>query len=1117
MHFLRNLEIMQGTSDAQSSVFGMYRDALSKLLGHKPSIQKLYISLGHAVDQAIPLLFLQEDGQIKLNKEDLRIIAQHPDVRDNPVAVLSINADPETLFHHQKPKGIGNLLNFLLIFLESTMDENWIPQLDTRIPLKWKRIQRKNIWLWNKPYVIQKSNGEKVALLLIEADTNSFTRKFNTFAFTCLLSSLQIYFANNTTEDFDFKMLNGLEPITTAYQKLGNESTCFQEICFLSGDWFCNDESKCEGSSDDSKLKLGDAIQNQFEKVESRLLPYPGPAIAKYDERNDYNLTFGDLTEESRMELGNFFHHVVFKCTHARHIGNEILTGKNLVKFVKTWFGLTLGNNFPNPCAVMKAFSSIRAEIMCTTLLAEYCHKMKPGELFFKQHELQVLHEKTEATIIEKFEKQFPEPFDEQRTTYRKCLENEIKLEFSRLSKSRDNFEMDIQEDFTKIFHQFLYSYKEQIEVDLQSITQASKKILAWKESSTKQLPTSIEFKEKHDRLKPCILKDFAKTLEETFMSVCPNIVDERGDDLELELDKTHLKYERKRFLLEMDMRYDLEHLVMKCFKRFKLEWQVEDSEAAKKLAVDNFAEKAKKTFLFLEYENKLIDKINRFDESKAQDIRKMQLKVLLNEEKLKESNEKLQELENIIKQNQEQLLECGKELEKGKNQILQMETKAVKLTQENISLNEELHILKEEMWQLEEKSRITALHLRNCDKEIKEEKRKCLQLDNLAQQQKEELKCKIEEIKKLKERILKMEKEEKNQIFIATFIPSHQLMAVKGEEGLLGRGGFGCVRLGFTAPHGPVAIKCFPVTGSKDTIQQAHDRVMEEIRNTKLSTHKNVVQVEGYSHWPGAAGIVMEYLPAGDLHTFLSGQSRNEYKIPNIAPVVRLRFCANVASGISFLHYGFFNDQRMTHGDIKSENILLTSHLTCKVSDFGGANYGTTSNAGPTLESQRNVFTYLYASPERLLNTGLRTSKAMDVYSFSMISHEVLTRKPPFRRRFSSQDLINHVAHEGNRPSLDEVKNLKQNLRDESDVEIIDLIKNEMVKCWNQDPDRRPSMMDVRDTFIKCLQSKDESLIAQHVLDITKKMQIKIPDLLQQQDACAPIIQFKAPDFSGL
>ena len=35
-------------------------------------------------------------------------------------------------------------------------------------------------------------------------------------------------------------------------------------------------------------------------------------------------------------------------------------------------------------------------------------------------------------------------------------------------------------------------------------------------------------------------------------MSVCPNIVDERGDDLELELDKTHLKYERKRFLLEV-------------------------------------------------------------------------------------------------------------------------------------------------------------------------------------------------------------------------------------------------------------------------------------------------------------------------------------------------------------------------------------------------------------------------------------------------------------------------------------------------------------------------------------------------------------------------------------
>ncbi|XP_076807672.1 receptor-interacting serine/threonine-protein kinase 1-like [Clavelina lepadiformis] len=395
-------------------------------------------------------------------------------------------------------------------------------------------------------------------------------------------------------------------------------------------------------------------------------------------------------------------------------------------------------------------------------------------------------------------------------------------------------------------------------------------------------------------------------------------------------------------------------------------------------------------------------------------------------------------------------------------------------------------------------------IKIQSLDRELVNYKKKIKDLEDKNKAKDEELRQKNTENQNLKNEISQMKQDEKNKILISTFIPSHRIFAVKGEEGFLGRGRFGCVRLGFTDPHGPVAIKCIPVVGSRASIKQTHDRIMEEIRHTKLSSNINVVRVEGYTHWPGAAAIVVEYMPGGDLHTFLTGRGTHGYEIPSIPAVIRLRFCADVTSGITFLHFGFFSDQRLTHGDLKSQNVLLSTDLRCKVSDFGGASFATSTNADPA-PGKGKEFTAVYASPERLLNPGLRTSKKMDVYSTSMIIHEVVTRKPPFDVRMSRQDLISHVAHLGNRPSLG-VEELKQSLDDEEDVNIISLMQEEMVRCWSQHPEDRPSIMEVRDKFVGALLRKDQPIIAQHVADITKEMEIEIPDRREFEGKCAPI-----------
>ena len=118
-----------------------------------------------------------------------------------------------------------------------------------------------------------------------------------------------------------------------------------------------------------------------------------------------------------------------------------------------------------------------------------------------------------------------------------------------------------------------------------------------------------------------------------------------------------------------------------------------------------------------------------------------------------------------------------------------------------------------------------------------------------------------------------------------------------------------------------------------------------------------------------------------------------------------------------------------------------------------------------------------------------------------------------PFDVRMSRQDLISHVAHLGNRPSLEGVEELKQSLRGEEDVNIISLMQEEMVRCWSQHPEDRPSIMEARDKFIGALLRKDQPIIAQHVADITKRINIKIPDRREFVEKCAPIGQFTSHD----
>ena len=87
---------------------------------------------------------------------------------------------------------------------------------------------------------------------------------------------------------------------------------------------------------------------------------------------------------------------------------------------------------------------------------------------------------------------------------------------------------------------------------------------------------------------------------------------------------------------------------------------------------------------------------------------------------------------------------------------------------------------------------------------------------------------------------------------------------------------------------------------------------------------------------------IIIEYTPGGSLSDLLLGKTdTEEFLVPEISQSLRIRFCSDISNGISHLHFSFFA-QRVVHGDLKLQNVLLTSDLRCKVGDFGGADYAT-------------------------------------------------------------------------------------------------------------------------------------------------------------------------------
>ncbi|CAB4403454.1 unnamed protein product [Rhizophagus irregularis] len=171
---------------------------------------------------------------------------------------------------------------------------------------------------------------------------------------------------------------------------------------------------------------------------------------------------------------------------------------------------------------------------------------------------------------------------------------------------------------------------------------------------------------------------------------------------------------------------------------------------------------------------------------------------------------------------------------------------------------------------------------------------------------------------------------------------------------------------------------------------------------------------------------FIMEYAYGGNLHNYL------QKNFTEIKWEKKLRILVDIALGLKKIHNNNF-----LHRDFHSGNILLMILGDWKIGDLG------LSQPANNYSSNNEIYGVIpYIAPE--IFKGGVFSKESDIYSFGMIMWELTTGCKPFANVEHNVNLIYEII-DGKRP---EITN-----------DTPDCFSNLMRKCWDSNPQKRPTI----------------------------------------------------------
>ena len=151
-----------------------------------------------------------------------------------------------------------------------------------------------------------------------------------------------------------------------------------------------------------------------------------------------------------------------------------------------------------------------------------------------------------------------------------------------------------------------------------------------------------------------------------------------------------------------------------------------------------------------------------------------------------------------------------------------------------------------------------------------------------------------------------------------------------------------------------------------------------QELRLQESLNHKNILLIENIIFEKDFIAVILEFCEEGDLLTFL----KNHHNIPRD---LLIYIYWQILEGMKYLH-----NKKISHCDLKLDNILLTNDYIIKIADFGCA-------FEEGLPFHHIIQGTLFYLPPEVISQEVIIPKKQDIWALGIILYGLFTKKFPW------------------------------------------------------------------------------------------------------------------------
>ncbi|XP_067032626.1 fibroblast growth factor receptor 3-like isoform X6 [Acropora muricata] len=267
--------------------------------------------------------------------------------------------------------------------------------------------------------------------------------------------------------------------------------------------------------------------------------------------------------------------------------------------------------------------------------------------------------------------------------------------------------------------------------------------------------------------------------------------------------------------------------------------------------------------------------------------------------------------------------------------------------------------------------------------------------------------------------------------------------------EKIIRKGAFGQVAKGtarnlpFRSAASNVAIKMVKANAAESNKRDLKSEL--ELMKT-LKPHPHVIKLLGCVTESEPLLVLIEYIPY-DLCGYLRksrGLKDTRYIDPDIKPKTSLtsqqlmKFAWQIADGMSYL-----SSRKIVHRDLAARNVLVGEGENCKITDFGMARVVQEENIYE--QKTKGWLPVKWTAYKSLLYEQYTTKS--DVRSYGVVLYEISTIGGSLFSRIEGREIANL---------------LQQGYRMPKPKHVNDDLYQIMMKCWQSEPEARPSFSDL-------------------------------------------------------